>query len=210
MTGFSDYSENGVAAPSTVPKYSVLAVLSLIFTLFLPPLGVFFAVLALLRLPKTGERGKVMAIVSLILGSLATFFMVVVLVAGMVFVVPAVKEAAQAQSREAKAAVYVNLTLGSLSAYKQEFGAFPLSSEEASLYPLPLEGGDKVSVCYSSAFPADYTLKDITLVITVDGAFYFFTLDQGGVLTEASSMDCDPRHPNIGPTYTSERPPLTV
>jgi len=53
--------------------YNVFAILSIIFAFVFFPLGLIFGIISLVQIKKTGEKGKGLAIVSIILGGILLF-----------------------------------------------------------------------------------------------------------------------------------------
>lgn len=64
-------------------KYNLFAILSIIFTFVIYPVGLIFGIIALKQIKKTKEEGKGLAMVSIILGLI---FLVLVVI-GIVWVI---------------------------------------------------------------------------------------------------------------------------
>ncbi|MBR7835326.1 DUF4190 domain-containing protein [Actinospica durhamensis] len=62
------------------PPLNVLSVLSLVFTVPVPPAGLILGVIALLQIRRSGERGFTMAVIGVALGSVLTVLALAVLV----------------------------------------------------------------------------------------------------------------------------------
>ncbi len=64
-------------------KYNIFSILSIIFTFVIYPLGLIFGIIALSQIKKSGEKGKGLALVSVIMG----IILLALIVIGIVWVV---------------------------------------------------------------------------------------------------------------------------
>lgn len=71
-------------APGTQPGLNVFAVLSIIFVWFAGILGLIFGYVALSQIKKTGERGRGLALASVILGWIAVAVALIIIITLMV------------------------------------------------------------------------------------------------------------------------------
>ena len=65
-----DTDSNVGTNPKPAEKYNVFAILALVFAFVFTPLGLIFGFVALSKIKKTGEKGKWMAWVGIIIGIL--------------------------------------------------------------------------------------------------------------------------------------------
>ncbi|WES64075.1 DUF4190 domain-containing protein [Microbacter sp. GSS18] len=64
--------------PASQPGFNIFAILSIIFVWFAGVLGLIFGYIALSQIKKTGERGRGLALASVILGWIAIGFAVII------------------------------------------------------------------------------------------------------------------------------------
>lgn len=70
-----------------VEKNNVLAIVGLILSFLIFPVGLILCIIALIQIKKTGEKGKVFAIVGIVWAAIATLF-----VAGFIFLLEVIIE----------------------------------------------------------------------------------------------------------------------
>lgn len=108
-----------------LPPYNQLAIISFVLTFFVPVVGLVLAVIALNEIKKSGERGRGLAIASIIINIIMALLFIVV-VAVLVFYN---FETASARSRDAERKSDINALHSGLEHYYEQNGIYPTAHQ---------------------------------------------------------------------------------